>query len=242
MRAPILPPRINTVIASFGGVGTTSLLTHLANHTSCNDPLDADGLKHTPLPPMTLRKDVRFVYLFGEPLLAVVSLFRRNFQHGHSRKLQRYQSDAVGPIPPKQSLSDYAAEGVERFGLERHFENWYATFQVHHTLFIRYEALHDHLDTLADFLELPHTVFDTFPPHTPRQSTLTGLSLETQDGLKHLYGAFAARLEGLDDVVIKGRASAKEMRACYHSDAYWHNIKHNFRETKKNAQVKNERS
>ncbi|MGB5632037.1 MAG: hypothetical protein WBM86_04545, partial [Waterburya sp.] len=49
----LLPGDTDVVVASFGGVGTTFLLKYLAQYRKTNHRFDADGVKHSPLPPIS---------------------------------------------------------------------------------------------------------------------------------------------------------------------------------------------
>ncbi|MGB1251987.1 MAG: hypothetical protein ACPG8W_15325 [Candidatus Promineifilaceae bacterium] len=228
----VLSKHVDTVIASSGGVGSSMLLTHLSQYRQTNLPSDDDGVKHSPLPPMTKHPQARFVYIFGDPRLATLSLFRRNYQHGHSRKLQRYQENPTGPVPKGISLDAYVAVGQDRLGFETHFDNWLMHHQVHQTLFLRYEAVHDNLDVLATFLELPKQAIATFPKRKERQSALSRVAAPTRQGLERLYGPFAARLAALDDVIIKERVDIKTMMRCYQTEAYQRAIRWQIRNTR----------
>lgn len=203
-----LPNTIDVVVVSYGGVGTTLLMKHLARFRKLNDPDDTDGWKHLTVPPVTRRRDVRFIYVFGDPVDAAVSLFRRDYQRWQSMKLQRFHPHPPGPIAPSVSLAEYASLGVDRFQFERHFDNWSARYLVRPTLFLRYEKMWEQLDQVAEFLALPPGAFDDFPPQRPRQASVQQIDETTRAQLNAMYGALSARLAQWPDASVRGASGA----------------------------------
>ena len=134
---------INVIVSSFGGVGTTFLMRHLQNYTTTNCPHDYDGYKHSPLPPIGFNKSLRFVYIYGDPVLAVISLFRRGYANQQLKKLRRWGIGGNGyATTPVQGLRQYALLHSDELCLEKHFTNWYSDkFCTVPTLFLRYETL-----------------------------------------------------------------------------------------------------
>ena len=197
-----LPKNVDVVVASFGGVGTTFLCDFLSQYRKTNDSHDADGIKHSPLPPITRNSSTRFVYVFGDPVDAAVSLFRRGFHAEQSRKLQRY---AVNPValPREMSVDDYAQAGVDRFLFERHFMNWYSTWLRVPTLFLRYEAVFDNKQAILDFLNLPAEAMNAFPQKRERSTSSIQLSAETSGGLESMYGGLRKILADVADAEVR---------------------------------------
>ena len=71
-------PKIEVVVSSSGGVMTTALLDWLKKYKNTNDLGNADHLKHALYPPVSTNPDLRLVYIFDNPILVVLSLFRKN--------------------------------------------------------------------------------------------------------------------------------------------------------------------
>lgn len=199
----ILPGNIEVLVTSFGGVGTTFLTRFVSRYKTTNHSGDADLLKHLAVPPCSFNSGVRFVYVYGDPIMAVVSLFRRNYQYVHSGKLQSYQKLVVSPIPKEMSLEQYALSGRDQFLFESHFDNWYRRYLLHPTVFIRYEKLWDNLEPLFDFLGIPASAISAFPEKKERESSLSGISPEALHGLQMMYGGFKKRLDGLKDFEVR---------------------------------------
>lgn len=160
----LLPGDTDVVVASFGGVGTTFLLKYLAQYRKTNHRFDADGVKHSPLPPISFNSNIKFVYVYGNPQLAAISLFRRNFHYRQSQKLQKWGKKSISPIPEEMTLQEYASQGIDKLHFRNHFYNWYEKYlSVHPTMFIRYDTMYDNVELLRDFLNLPKDFVDKFP-------------------------------------------------------------------------------
>jgi len=201
-----IPRRIEVLVTSYGGVGTTAIIEFLSRHRVCNDHHDGDGFKHLPVPPVSLNPGIRCVYIFGDPVLAAVSLFQRGMQHDHSRKLLAFRPD-LSPIPEGMTLEAYA-RAADRLHFQAHFENWHARHLVHPTLFLRYETAWDHLDALADFLHLPEGAMDAFPEKRERNARLDDLPSDTLAGLERMYGGFRDDLARRPDAEVRGEGLA----------------------------------
>lgn len=194
---------MEVVVTSFGGVGTTFLMSFLSKYKNINDPVDTDGFKHSPLPPISLNSNIKFIYIYGNPTLAAISLFRRNFHYYQSEKLQRWCMKTGSSIPRKMTIQEYASLGIERFQFSRHFYNWYDKYLVHPTIFIRYEKMFDHIEELLDFVDIPKAYIDYFPPQKDRTSTEENFSIQTLKQLNNMYCDFSEELAKLDDVEIR---------------------------------------
>ncbi len=193
-----LDAEIEVLVVSAGGVGTTFLLREFAKYKTVNDPDNRDGFKHLPLPPFSRNENLKVIYIFGNPLTATVSLFRRKYQHTQSIKMQQYAAPEF-LIPYEMTLSDYTAQGKNGLPFRRHFENWKTHFARHEILFLRYETLFENLEIIREFLNLPTEFLINFPSKKLRKSSLEGLEAETLAGLNKMYGALAEETEKLPD-------------------------------------------
>lgn len=200
----ILPKDKEVVVTSFGGVGTSFILKFLSDYKNSNDPTDKDGFKHLPIPPISFNPDARFVYIFGNPTLSVISLFKRNYHYEQSIKLQRYFGKRISPIPKNMTLNNYASIGADKFFFRDHFYNWYKdSYLVHPTIFIRYESIYENITTLCNFLSLPTTAISNFPKKKSRSSSERDLSEKTFMQLNKIYEKFTCELNNMQDVEIR---------------------------------------
>ena len=73
-----LPKEIEVVICSYGGVGTTSFMYFIKNFKKINHPDNIGGLKHLPIPPKSSNKYLKYIYIYGDPRLAAISLLKED--------------------------------------------------------------------------------------------------------------------------------------------------------------------
>ncbi len=177
------------LVCSYGGVGTTFLIDFLSQYKICNDRDDKDGFKHLEKPPPTRNNNLRAIYIFGNPIDAVYSLFRRQFHHEQSYKLLEQYRD-LKPVPLEMSLDTYAAEGIDKFQFENHFLNWSERYSQYPVLFIRYEKIWDHLDELLEFAGIPIEEKRLFPEKKERKSEAMTIAEPVQSSMREMYGNF----------------------------------------------------
>ena len=193
MKAIYLPSDLELLVCSYGGVGTTFLIDFLAKYKTCNDRDDRDGFKHLDRPPPSRNSKLKAIYIFGNPIDAVYSLFRRNFHHEQSYKLlERYRN--LKPIPLGMSLETYAVEDTDRFQFENHFMNWSERQFQYPVLFVRYEKIWDHLDTLLEFAGVPAGEKESFPEKKERKTQPQEISEAVHASMRRIYGNLQDRL------------------------------------------------
>ena len=204
----VLPGDIEVVVVSYGGVGTTFLLRFLEQYMKTNDPDDADGFKHSALPHVSSNTNLKFLYVYGNPKLAAVSLFRRGYHHAQSIKLQQWGKNSISPIPNEMTLQEYASLGVDKFNFKNNFYNWYETYLPKKPImFVRYEKIFDNVEAIINFLDLPKETIGKFPENISRSSSLDDIPVEALKQLDEMYGDFANNLAKLDDVEIRSDTS-----------------------------------
>ena len=135
LKSLVVPKEIDVIISSMGGVGTTFFIDHIKKYKSTNALNDSDGYKHLLFPPLSANKDIKFIYLFGNPINSVISLFNRDMHHEHSKKKLIYAIN-LKSINKEASLEQYAAEGVDKFLFSEQFNNWFTDSKFYPTLFI----------------------------------------------------------------------------------------------------------
>jgi len=193
MKSIYLPKEMELLVCSYGGVGTTFLIDFLAQYKTCNNRDDKDGFKHLDKPPPTRNKNLRAIYIFGNPIDAVYSLFRRQFHHEQSYKLlEQYRN--LKPVPLEMSLDTYATEGIDKFQFENHFLNWSERYSQYPVLFIRYEKIWDHLDELLEFAGIPIEEKRLFPERKERKSEAMTIAEPVQTSMREMYGELQDRL------------------------------------------------
>jgi hypothetical protein len=201
-----IPRKIEFCVVSAGGVATTQLLTHFESRHCVNCHQDADNLKHLPIPAVSFNPAFRYIYVFGDPVPSVISLFRRGFYVLQARKLQR---GYPGPPLPRMPIREYAAGGRDLFGFERHFDNYYERHLIHPTLFVRYDALWENLDRIRDFLGLGADEFANFAQRSRRKSDDHAPCRHVMRQLQAIYKPFNDRLAALPDAFVRGEHLAR---------------------------------
>jgi hypothetical protein len=205
-----IDPKIEVLVASYGGVGTTFLSQAIGRFRRINDPRDLDGYKHCPVPPVFGSSELKVVYVIGNPILAAASLFRRGYQAGQAGKLQH--SKIVRKIPEESSsLNVYAARGRDLFLLQEHFEAWTKEFVFYPTLLLKYESIHESLERIAGFLNLPSEFVFEFPPLKERGSDLAKIAPETLRGLEAMYGDLAQKIKSMPNISEIGPSVSQAM-------------------------------
>ena len=203
MKKPInLPSNVELLVTSGGGVGTTFVIDFLNNYKVCNNRDDKDGFKHRDRPTPAGNPDFKAIYVFGNPINAIYSLFRRDYHHEESYKLLQNHPNLT-PIPKEMPLDDFAAEGKDRFLFESHFRNWNENYYQYPVMFIRYEKIWENLEPLLEFAGIPLSEIDKFPEQKERKTQLDQISEVTQSNMRKIYGDFHDYLEAQPDCWIR---------------------------------------
>jgi hypothetical protein len=190
---------VQVLVASYGGVGTTFLSEEIARYRRVNDPRDMDGYKHSPVPPLRGSKNLKVIYVVGDPILAVASLFRRRFHADQAGKLQ--YSKLRRRFPDRNLLlEDYARAGLDLFLFDEHFEAWTKDYVFYPTLVLKYEAIHESISQVRDFLNLPPEFVSDFPPQKDRGSSLDKIDPETLENLQKMYGSLVNKINSLPNI------------------------------------------
>jgi hypothetical protein len=192
----ILDSSVQVLVASYGGVGTTFLSEEIGRYRRVNDPRDMDGYKHCPVPPLRGSKNLKVIYVVGDPILAAASLFRRGFHTDQAGKIQ--YSKLRRRFPNRNlSLEDYAKADLDLFLFEEHFEAWTKDFVFYPTLVLKYDSIYESLAKIRGFLSLPPEFVSDFPPQKERGSSLDKIAPETLENLQKMYGSLHNKIDSL---------------------------------------------
>lgn len=156
-----------------------------------------DGFKHTSIPPLTLTPNLKAIYIYGDPIKATASLFRRNYHHAHARTI------TGKTLPKNMTLEEYATQLEDCFQFENHYYNWRNRDTAYPILFIKYNAIWESIDAIFDFLELPSNLKSKFPAKKKRQSSIESSPQSIINDLNQLYGKFKEEVEKSPDFEIK---------------------------------------
>ena len=186
---------IEVLIVSAGGVGTTFLMDAIAPYKKTNCSANSDGYKYLPIPPISFNRKLKVVYVFGDPVMASLSLFRRNYHHTQSVWATKFQQDNY-VIPENITIDDYGKNKKDGHYFENHFENWKERCLCYPSMFLKYENIHDSLDGLGLFLDLPNSFIHDFPKKKERKSSIENLSEAGKSGLQEMYGEHQSTVQG----------------------------------------------
>ena len=120
------------LVVSFGGVCCTHIMSQIAkSNIHVNSHSDSDGLKHMYSPYSTkynqqISKFDKIIYLYNDPLLAILSHFRRKWVFTQHKKITKT------PLLKASVCNNYIefekhtlSVGKDVFGCSTHFEEWY---------------------------------------------------------------------------------------------------------------------
>jgi hypothetical protein len=150
-------------VASYGGSGTVFTVEFLNRQVRTLTPLWHSLLNHYAVP---LPLGIPRLVLMADPPTAYASLVRRDNIRGVTRHMHGGQ---------------YGQDTIE--GMELFFEHWTKASPL---VFVKYEALYDHLKDISAALGVH---FRRFPPHRPRKSRLSECVPETLIKLRMQYEA-----------------------------------------------------
>lgn len=190
-------------VTSFGGAGTTTLCKFLKSQ-KVHLPAICEGdwapWKHMKHPPLdnTVCPEFRALYLVGNPMDAVLSVFRRCYQHCH---VQRMEGE-VKEWNFAWALDDFIAQEHDYFQMEVQFDNWLNAKRRYPIMVIKFDAIWDHLPELFDFFGIEHSEIGSFPAKKSRHSAWQDESPSTQRILEKLYGSLARKIDQLPPMMI----------------------------------------
>jgi hypothetical protein len=192
-------------VTSYGGTGTTMLYRFLEQHTA-QVPQDHENWKpwkHLPEPPSDDNVDVGFraVYLFGDPMDAVLSVFRRDYQSWHVRNMNSHDEDWAG-WDDDWHLEDYLSQGYDYFHMDHHFTNWTEADRDYPILLLRFDALWERMPEVFAYLGLPSRAMEHFPERRERNSDWSSQPSHIQRHLEHLYGDLKSRVDDTPDLHV----------------------------------------
>jgi hypothetical protein len=183
---------LDIIVSSFGGVGTSPFLSWLSPKISVNCPRDSDGLKHVTEPSRIDNLPKKFVFIHGDPVEALISLYARKYIRPQFKKLTGSDN--------KATLEEYAESGEDLLGYGRQLDNW-LKFEERNVLFLKYPHFWEHEQSILDFLELPSST--KLFQKKERTSRKSDVPKDVIDKLEKTYIPLNQRLETLGNFYIK---------------------------------------
>jgi len=193
------------VAVSYGGVGSQILLKGILRNLSSSNKgthlLDHHTHKRDPF--FYVGRGTKVIYIFGNPMNAVISFFRRTarkkyWMYYHCKHLEVDHE----LFSLNWSLEDFLKNGKDLFRLEEHFDNWLHSHVCYPILFVKYETMWEHLPEIFEFLSTASARTGQFPPQKDRESDWRKEPKYIQEGLLNLYGSFDEKLNRFPEIYL----------------------------------------
>lgn len=198
-------------VISYGGVGTHMLKPMITDEDWLGESIRKDSPSwmqyphHLRVPPSSFKdlgysKEVKVIYVFGDPINSILSHFRRNndvknnWAKHHCINVQgnhqEFNSDWV--------LDDYLKNGKDLFKLEEHFDNWINAKNLDYDLMLlRYETSYKYENEIKSFLET-----DVPLNYRARSSDWKTLDESKKEKLQKMYGSLLNKINNFVDLKI----------------------------------------
>lgn len=187
---------LDVCVVSFGGVGCTALMKVLSQYLRVNNINDKDGLKHKRSPRLGAYQTKKVIYVYNNPINAILSLYRRNFQRSQYKKLTGKTA------PPLMTLWRYAYSGRDLFQLENHFDNWKRGSTKFPILMVNGATMYQpkNMKKIIEFLgvNIPISRFQK----KSRQSNYKMLHIGIRKALENTYGNLMRKMKNTGDVYL----------------------------------------
>lgn len=215
-KATKMKPKHTIQVTSYGGCGTTTIYDFL-DRLNLDIPTEKDygTWKHIYIPPSIVRREFKAIYIFGNPLNVILSLFRRQFQIFHLERMgikpfERNTkaltiNEYVNKYPYLQifsSLEKYIAHNYDYYRLDEHFTNWTTSKRHYPIMVVKYETLWNHLDEIFKFLGIPDSEITNFPKQHKRNSVWQKQPQTIKKKLLNIYGNIYNKTTNYDEIKI----------------------------------------
>ena len=200
------------LVNSFGGCATTMLIEQIS---AAGRPLVFDGTngpfkkyKHIPFPTQSKLSEsgieievTKALYVYSDPIEAVKTFYRRrevgndgtgmiaDWVTGHCRNMMGDHE----ALKPSWNIDDYAQNRKDLIGMNSHWIQWNNNPVQYDVMFVKYEKMWENLDVIREFLDLPESFVNSFPPKRKREKF--HVQKETDLALEELYGALRLEIE-----------------------------------------------
>jgi len=164
------------LVSSFGGVGTSPFLSWLSSKIEVNCPRDSDGFKHIPQPNTVDILADKCVFILGDPIDALISLYNRKYIRPQMRKLTGKDLNI--------SIDEYADSGVDLIKYGEQLENW-LSFRGKNVLFLTYPYFWEFEDEIKKYVGLASS--ESFFRKKERESKKDLVNEETLRKLEEIY-------------------------------------------------------
>lgn len=207
---------LDLLVVSHGGSGSTLLAKFLGNHIKVNSPVSTDdGLLHCSTPDHPLVKIAnpkRIIYVYDDPRLSVLSIFRRNLHIGMQAKLRyfgsspnEYRRVIARYQATVKSLDEFFEKGYDCFGINSFWQNWSRSWSDVPLMLLSYDGIWQNLGQILEFSGVSGRDDRTlFPAKSQRAGNLGEISSERLQIFNSIYSKTLCEMDGLDPLVVRG--------------------------------------
>jgi hypothetical protein len=141
--------------------------------------------KHMRKPPRSsvVNNGFRAVYLYGDPVQSLLSVFRRGYQGWLIDRL----GGCAKEFDDKWSIKKFAEQEKDLFRLDEHIKGWRNAERAYPIMFVRYEKMWERLPELLCFLGIDSSKANKFPAKRERESELQNIESRTRKKLEYTY-------------------------------------------------------
>jgi len=207
---------LELLVVSHGGSGSTLLAKFLHDYIKVNSPVSTDdGLLHCSTPDHPLVKianPLRIVYVYDDPRLSVLSLFRRNLHLGMQAKLRyfgsspsEYRRVSARYRATVKNLDEFFEKGYDCFGINSFWQNWTRSWVDVPLMLLSYDAIWQNLGQILEFSGVSEpNAKNLFPKQSQRAASLGEISSRRLEIFNSIYSKTLSEMDGLDPLVVRG--------------------------------------
>ena len=148
------------VIYSPGGVGCTVLFEYIKKNNksiTINNINDKDNIKHKESPVNKITN--KAIYIMNDPLLAVLSHYRRKWSKSQMNKIGNYKYDKYSQ---EELFNETLKQNKDVFGIENQFDNFLNSNVNYQILFVYFKNIPKNKEKICKFLNINPNTFDEF--------------------------------------------------------------------------------
>lgn len=197
---------IDVLIVSIGGVSTSNLANKLKNTVKLNRPSDKDHIKHINYDfngdRLRLFKPKKIIYVVGDCINALYSLFRRGYHWYQIKKLTNGKNKLPNNIKTVKDYLNFCGT-KDLFMFEEHFLSWYNQ-KEYPIIFINSRKIYQpfNIKKLCNFLNIGDINLGELKK---RNSNWKEQPISDKNKLIKIYGKFNDFLLKLDPVIIRNQ-------------------------------------
>ena len=205
----IIPIKLDVLVVSPGGGGTTYVMGQLKAHTNLrmNSISDRDRLKHISFTRISNIRRVapkRILYLFNDPALAIESHFNRKWAQVQLDKLGNpYNLDYLDLKDGRQRFyTDCVDKGVDMYGIEQQFTVMTSGKLPCPVMCVDFAQFETVRTTVADFLGISSDQLQAIRTHKRNSS-----NVKMPTKYKEVYDSLYSRMKQFHGTVVQPRGN-----------------------------------